>query len=955
MDNWHLTEEIFKPEIQTQRETLFTIGNGYLGTRGTFEEGFPGEKAVTLVNGVFDDAPVVFTELVNTPNWIHLKIYAGGEPLNLARSRVSAYRRDLDFGGGYLSRRVRWETASGGSLELQFERFTSLANEHLACVRLNIHSVDFEGPLEIRAGLPGFVDNDGIVHWLCQSQGQVKEQSAYLHLQTRSTHLDLVEAFHLSIIGERANFAYWDSQWSPEIIARLDLRPGAEFRAEKLVSIYTSRDTMDPFKAAVAELSDAVQRGYDVLREENLRAWNQDWEACNITIEGDDRADQAVRYNLYHLLIAASRRDDRISIPAKSLSGYGYRGHVFWDTEIFILPFFIFTRPHIAKNLLMYRFHTLPFAREKALSMGYEGAFYAWESASTGAETTPRWIIGPDGVELVRIWCGDIEAHISADVAYAVNQYCQVTGDDDFMRDFGAEIILDTARFWGSRVHLDEVKRQYVIEDVIGPDENHDHVDNNAYTNIMARWNLQAALGILDWLRKEAPQKARELEASLDLTPQRLNHWKDVIEKIYLGYDQATLRFEQFEGYYRLQDLDLAGMEPRYRSVQALLGVQDAQKVQVIKQPDVLMALILFPQGFNGEILRANWDYYTPRTDQTYGSSLGPAIQSIAAVRLGHLETAYQSFLHAALIDLEDIRGNGKDGIHAATAGGVWQAVVFGFAGIDPSGRSKPKGIPRLPAHWSRLAFNLVFHGRPYQVELPSQTPADPPGMQPNHTIQGVIFDLDGVLADTSELHYRAWKRLAEEEGIPFSRVDNEALRGIPRRESLLHLLNGRQVSEGQMDALMQRKNNYYLEFIDQLSPKDLLPGADEFLAELRQNDIRIAIGSASKNAEPVIERLGIKRWVDAISDGYSVHNQKPAPDLFLHAAGQLGLLPAQCVVFEDAAAGVEAALNAGMFVIGVGPPERVGQAHAVVPHLKGLHWDEIIQRLSKRPKGDED
>lgn len=956
MDNWHIIETVFNPEEQHHKETVFTIGNGYLGTRGSFEEGYPAEQAATLIHGVFDDIPIVVTELVNTPNWPDFHLFANGERFRIEPTLVTSYRRELNLRTGVLIRKIRWLAPGGGTLDLEIERFASLADPHILCVRYQVTSLDFSGDLEFRAGLPGHVHNAGWVHWEWIDQGRIGQQSAFLNLQTRATRISLCEACHLNVEGGRTTrYEYWDSNWSPTLVAFTAIAPGVQIIAEKIIAVFTSRDAVDPCDAATRGLAAAVEWGYPALFRDNEAAWDKEWEACNIVIEGDDTADTALRYNLFQLLIAAPRHDERVSIAAKSLSGFGYRGHVFWDTEIFILPFFIYTRPEIARNLLMYRYYTLPGARQKARASGYEGAMYAWESAATGEETTPRWAYGPESTELVRIWCGDIEHHITADVAYAVMHYWRVTGDDDFMREYGAEMILDTARFWGSRAEWNETSQRYEITDVIGPDEYHDHVDNNAYTNNLARWNLQTAFEVLEWLRQTDPKKAADLEVRLDLTKERFAHWKDVIDRLYLAFDPGTGLFEQFDGFFELKSVDLQNYEPRNKSMHVVLGLEGILEYQVIKQPDVLMLLYLLNQNYSPEIIKQNWEYYTPRTDLTFGSSLGPAIQAILAAHLREIESAYRLFMHAARTDLDNSRGNTADGIHAATAGGLWQAAVFGFGGLQTTAAG-PAANPHLPAHWKALKFSIQYHGRQYKFDLQAvaETPhsiAQPsmvnsPDNSSRFPILGAIFDLDGVLTDTSEFHYQGWKRLADEEGIPFNRHDNEALRGIPRRESLLRLLKGQVYSEEQLQEMMARKNRYYQESIAELTPDDLLPGALELLVDLRKAGIKIAIGSASKNAKTVIEKLGIGDLVKAFSDGNSVTRQKPAPDLFLHAAGQLGLPPEQCVVFEDAEAGVAAALAGGMWVVGIGPQERVGTAHIVLPNLAGITWRELLERL---------
>jgi kojibiose phosphorylase len=304
-------------------------------------------------------------------------------------------------------------------------------------------------------------------------------------------------------------------------------------------------------------------------------------------------------------------------------------------------------------------------------------------------------------------------------------------------------------------------------------------------------------------------------------------------------------------------------------------------------------------------------------------------------------------------MDINDLRGNTGDGIHAASAGAVWQAVVMGFGGLRITDDG-PIASPCLPPGWERLKFRIQHHGKWYEFDLTPDTAHESRFTQhesrnTNHapTIRGVIFDLDGVLTDTSELHYQGWQRMADEAGIPFDREANEALRGISRRDSLNIILGDRPASEEQIQEMMARKNRYYADALKTVTRDNLLPGALDLLEELRELDIRVAVGSASRNARTVIERLGIGSRVDAVSDGYSVERQKPAPDLFLHAAAQLGLPPAQCLVVEDAASGVEAGLAAGSWTVGLGPPERVGAAHVVLPNLDGVRWANVLARLN--------
>lgn len=381
-----------------------------------------------------------------------------------------------------------------------------------------------------------------------------------------------------------------------------------------------------------------------------------------------------------------------------------------------------------------------------------------------------------------------------------------------------------------------------------------------------------------------------------------------------------------------------------------MLGIDATNQRQVLKQPDVLMLLYLmrgtqaFP--YRPDVLQTNWHYYAPRTDITYGSSLGPAIHAILASDLGTADP-YERFMHAALVDLEDTRGNTGDGIHAASAGGVWQAVVFGFGGIQLKDDG-PVATPHLPSTWTRLKFKLHWRGSWHNFDLPPSSAQMTDSQVPD--IQGFIFDLDGVLTDTAELHYRAWQRLADEAGLPFDRQANESLRGVSRRESLLLLVGKRQYSEAEIQEMMERKNLYYVASIQTITSQDVLPGVVELLDELRRSGIKIAIGSASKNAKTVIEKLGIVDRIDVIADGYSVNRPKPAPDLFLYAATQLGLDPAHCIVVEDAPAGIAAAIAAGMWAIKLGT--AVGAAHLVLPNLMGVHLSDLQTKLGVKLSG---
>jgi beta-phosphoglucomutase len=716
VSTWRVGETFFDPRVQHAHETIFTQGNGYLGTRGTLEEGFPNDHPATFVHGMWDDVPISFTELANAPDWTALDIRINGQRFSLADGTIEHYARFLDLRTGVLFRRVRWSPPEGErSCDLIFERFPCLSDPHVCVVRVRVEPIHDHATVEVRAVLDGHVNNQGRLHWNIVSQ-DMEPNRASLLVETCNTRKSLAMSTELMVSGSEAQIYDRDYQNAPGVVAQAEVEPGGELVVDKFVAVFTSRDVEKPLQAARSKVTETASDGFNSLHRVNAASWKEFWDGSDVIIEGDDEAQLAIRHALFQLRIAASTSDEHVSIGAKTLSGFGYKGHVFWDTEIFALPFFTYTQPALARNLLMYRWHTIEGARRKAAESGFAGAQFAWESAETGDEVTPRWVPDAgDSTRMVRIWPGEIQLHNTADIAYAIWQYFRVTGDEEFMCTIGAPIILETALFWGERVERENGR--YAIRQVIGPDEYHHHVDNNAFTNGMVRWHLQRALDVRQWLHEITPREARALDLRLGLTPEALECWEDIIANLFFPHDPQTGLIEQFEGFFQLPDVDWGQYKDRTQSMQTLLGIDGANEHQVLKQPDVIMLLCLLCDEFDHKTWQSNWEYYSPRTDHSYGSSLGPSIHAWAACELGLPEVGYEHFMRAARMDLEDNRGNTADGIHAASAGGLWQAIVFGFAGLHLS-ENGYKLRANLPSHWKRLAFRFRFRGEWQDVEL---------------------------------------------------------------------------------------------------------------------------------------------------------------------------------------------------------------------------------------------
>lgn len=735
---WQVSEDSFSTDLKQiqSQETAFTIGNGYFCTRGAFEEGYPHETVATLLFGVFDDVSIAKEELANAPNWIGIKLFVNGERFRLDKGKLLAYTRTLDIHNGVLHRNVLWESPTGVRVSVTSDRFASLADEHLAIIRYNvtIEEAPNDHPVDVvlRASFDIGVGNYNLMHWDSQDQGHTGDL-LWLQSETKHTKVSLAQTMSFVTDSPDAQKEFVDSDVAPGIHLASTLVPGASLTVEKTVMIYTSRDADNPLYAATTHhqkllnttARDTTPSGHSVFvynaqLAKQKEVWQAYWQQADIIIEGDDNAQVGVRYNIYQLRINASGHDSRYSIAAKGMTGFGYRGHIFHDTEIFMLPFFTYVLPNIARALLLYRYHLLPAARKKAASNGYAGAQYPWESTLDGEETTPSLIVHPETGEVIPVLNGFIELHITSSIAHAFWEYWQITADDDFMRDYGAELLLSTALFWDSRAEKNEQRHDYEITNVIGPDEWHEHVNNNAHTNVMAQNNIKKALMAFQWLKTAAPSKAAALTKRLDLTNERLAHMQDVQQQIRIPMDQKTNLFEQFDGFFKLPKLDLEKYKGRKDSYQGILGVENVQKYQIVKQADVLMMLTMLRQEFNTRTKKVNWDYYFPITDHDYGSSLTPALHAILGNELGHIDEAYQMFMKGALVDLKNLRGNTPEGIHAACSGAVWQAVIFGFAGLRVTDDGYTTS-PHWPASWQRIAFQFKHKGETISVDLRRQ------------------------------------------------------------------------------------------------------------------------------------------------------------------------------------------------------------------------------------------
>lgn len=734
-DGWLVRESGFSAERASFYETIFTVGNGYQGTRGSLAEGHKGELSATYLAGVYDHHDSSVIDLVNVPSWLPVRVSVLGQVLDVQNCKLLDHARVLDMQTGELHRSTRFEDANGHITEIQTTRFCSLDDQHVAGIEISVTPINHACEIVVESGIDGERYNLDCLpaykekrtphpetkweKWAKSRHLKIEDKQAgsegcYMQAVTLDTEITIGMAS--SIICRNQPEGSDPIMGYEQVAQRITLHPdqGETYQFEKQVAIFTSRDVdAGNVQAAAAEkLSEIKQSGLDRQREKSAQAWRAKWDICDCIIEGDPEATRAVRFNIYHMLIAANPNDPRANIGAKSMSGEGYKGHVFWDTEIFLLPFFILTQPETAKALMLYRYNTLSGAKENALENGFKGAQFPWESADTGRETTPKWT--HDGLN--RIWTGEEEIHITACVAYGAISYVAHTGDWQFMLDYGAEMLIETSRFWASRLEHNEQEDRYELTRVIGPDEFHEHIDNNAFTNRMAQWHLVQTVKALEKICDESPAIYERLRTTLNLAENEIETWQEIASKILIPYDSETSLIEQFSGYFGLDDLEIVEWDendmPCYPDGRDHFTLNDTM---ILKQPDVIMLNYLLPDEFSDEEKRVNFDFYEKRT--MHKSSLSPSIHCIMGIETGDYSSAVKYFTRSAFVDLIDNQGNTQDGMHIASAGGTWQTVVCGFGGLRIK-NGQPTFKPWLPQDWTGIRFKFLWQSDLVSVHL---------------------------------------------------------------------------------------------------------------------------------------------------------------------------------------------------------------------------------------------
>lgn len=729
--DWIISESKFDSSLLGKCEAIMCLGNGYMGLRSSTEEKYVDEKRNLFIAGTFNkfDKSEV-TELPNAADLTAVELLINDNKFTLEQGEIKHYERRLNLKTGELSRKILWVSPGGDEVLLQFYRFISLRYLHDIGQKIVITSKNSKISIKINSGIDGRMTNSGSQHFT-EGDKRFYDKKYMQYIQTTTeSKIDFVHnTTHIFQIDEKESevksHIFMDRRKIYSTF-ETELELGQTLTIQKLSNVYTTRDLVNEGLSlkeiqniSFMKLKKSVASGYDVLLKESSDEWQrQVWKRNPIIIESTEEYDQlAIRFAQYHLTIMTPSHDNRMNIAAKGLSGEGYKGHTFWDTEIFALPYFIFTNPENARKLEEYRYLSLGGARKKAKENQYVGAQFPWESAwLDDGEVTPVWGAADIITGLpTKIWSGFIEQHITADVAFGIWQYYMVTNDQEFMDLYGYELMLDTAKFWVSRLEYSEEDKLYHINGVVGPDEYKEHVDDNAFTNYMAYWNIKKAMEYYHFLKEEKPEIHTKLCMKMDLEF-TYNIWVDRIDFIYLPQPrESDYVIAQDKTYLTLEDIELK----KYKNQESVgtifkdYSLEQVNKIKVSKQADIMILFYLLEDLFSQDVKRANWNYYEPRT--LHDSSLSLSTHCILANDMGDYEMGYQMFQRASRIDLGENMKTSDDGIHSGSIGGIWQSIVFGFGGVRMID-GKLRINPALPKHWNSLQYMIIWRGQELMI-----------------------------------------------------------------------------------------------------------------------------------------------------------------------------------------------------------------------------------------------
>jgi maltose phosphorylase len=728
VDPWRIVETGWNPADVRRSESIFSIGNGRFGQRANFEETYSGDHLPgSYVAGVYypdktrvgwwkNGYPEYFAKVLNATNWISVRWKIDGVEWDLARVQdVLSFERVLDMRSGVLHRKARWKTPSGAELEFQSERFCSMASPDWAAIRLSLTVLSGEADIEVIPGILGDVRNEDTnweeVFWDIDEVAVGDGHGTGLLMNTtRKTGFSVATAMDCRVQGPQG-------PWEGRSTASKDhvhweyrglLGAGERVQLEKFICIVSS---LHLEKGALVEgarsgAAEAASMGWESLRNAHTAAWEEIWKNGDIAIEGDDAAQQGIRFNIFHLNQTYRGDDPRLNIGPKGFTGEKYGGASYWDTEAYCLPFFLASHPnHVARQLLLYRFHHLDKAIENAEKLGF----------SCGAALFP--MVTMNGEECHNEWEITFEEiHRNGAIAYAIDRYVRYTGDEGYIASHGLPVLIAIARFWAQRVHWSAHRQAYVMLGVTGPNEYENNVNNNWYTNYIAAWCMRYAAERVDHVASHHPEAFQRWSEQLKLNAVgETADWKTKAAGMCLPRKEGSRVFLQQDGFLDKELLPVAALDPSQRPINQHWSWDRILRSVYIKQADVLQGLYFFEGDFDDETHRENYEFYEPFT--VHESSLSPCVHVILAAKLGKMQEAYELYLRTSRLDLDDYNHEAYQGLHITSMAGTWMSVVEGFAGFRVVD-GVPCFRPALPANWKALQFRILFRDRLISVRL---------------------------------------------------------------------------------------------------------------------------------------------------------------------------------------------------------------------------------------------
>ncbi|HBG27992.1 MAG: glycoside hydrolase [Planctomycetes bacterium GWF2_41_51] len=716
IDPWKIIEQGFEPEHGRVSESIFSLGNEYMGVRGYFDEGYSGDKLIgSYFNGVFEEGKAIpsghykgmvsrTTFMVNAVDWLYTRISIDGETLDIAKSHVEDFIRYLDMKKGILTRRFIWNTSSGKSVRISFERFLSMTNHTLGCQRISLEPLNFSGKANIRTALDFSIIHEmcGKNLWQCPKKGRQGDITAIIGKTVTSGH-KLFSAFRIDVAPSRKMQLVEDSNFIGLDFV-MDLKHGHKSGFDKIVTNYAEKNPnigVDQIWSKGMKIAEEVI-SYNAAYDRQVEYWADTWANSDVAIEGDPENQQGIRYCIFQLHQTYHGQDPSLNIGAKGLTGEAYNGNAFWDTETYCLPFYIFNNPIAARNLLEYRYNTLPKAVERAKELDCQGAFYP--------------IATLDGSETCALWQhASLQLQAGTGVAYGIWHYDKLLKDKAFIYNKGIEILIQVSRMLATRGQWGQKTGMFGFFAVMGPDEFQMMVNNNCYTNFMGKKTFEYTLKVINDMKTNAPAELSAISEKLKLNPQELENWKQMAQNMYIPFDNETKIYEQHDGFFNLPHIDIDSIPVKEFPLYHSWSYDRIYRNDMIKQPDVLMFMFLYNQDFSPEVKKANYNYYEPRC--IHESSLSPSIHSILAMELGKKREAYDFFNFSTRLDLDNYNRNTAEGLHLTSIAAAWMNIVYGFGGMRSDGEILAFN-PSLPQQWNGFNFRLIYNDSILNVEI---------------------------------------------------------------------------------------------------------------------------------------------------------------------------------------------------------------------------------------------